>query len=299
MSASPTVANESRGAGIAWDWALAACGWVLLFAPTYLDLAREVWTDPHEAHGPFILAIAGGALYARRGALAAATACPSPVMGLMLLGLGLVFYVLGRSQEFLVLETAAQIPVLAGLILSLSGWAALKRLWFAPVFLLFSVVWPTWAIDTLTLPLKQAATHFTLEVLYALGYPVASSGVIIAVGPYQLLVADACSGLNTIISLLSVGVLYLYISRYDSPLRNAAVLVATPFIAFAANMLRVMVLTLITYHFGQAAGQGFLHDFTGVFLFGVALGGIFLFDGAIGLAQSLMRGLPQRRGVRA
>lgn len=285
VAAAPPHAAAASGG---WDFAIAGIGLLALYLPTYYDLASTTWTDPREAHGPFIIAIAIAAGVARwRGFMAARGS--APIAGGLSLTFGLLLYVLGRSQEFLVLETGSQLPVIAGVILLLKGWQGLRIYWFAVAFLFFSVVWPGWLIDRLTVPLKEGATDLTVSALGALGYPIESTGVIIQIGRYQLLVADACSGLNTMISLLSVGALFLYMIRRTSFLWNAAIILAMPFIAFFANVLRVMALTLITYHFGDEAGQSFLHDFTGIFLFGIAIGCVFLLDFAIEKGIALAR----------
>lgn len=286
-SDAPAPRAVTAGDG-AWDLAIAAIGLLALFVPTYYDLARTTWTDPHEAHGPFIIAIAVAAGVARWRAFLAARGS-APIVGGVTLLFGLLLYVLGRSQEFLALETGSQLPIIAGVILLLKGWQGLRVYWFAVAFLFFSIVWPGWLIDKLTIPLKQAATDLTVNTLTSFGYPIESTGVIIQIGRYQLLVADACSGLNTMISLLSVGILFLYMIRRTNFFWNAAIIIAMPFIAFFANVLRVMALTLITYHFGDRAGQSFLHDFTGIFLFAVALGCVFLLDVAIEMGVALFK----------
>jgi len=290
------VRAPSSPRGISPEIALICIGLALLFLPTYYELARGPWTDPHEAHGPFILAIAAGVAFARRKAFMEASGS-APIAGTLAIVTGVLWYVIGRSQEFLVLETAAQLPILAGAILCLKGWSGLRVMWFPVAFMIFTVVWPGWLIDRLTGPLKQGATAFTVSTLYGLNYPITSTGVTIMAGPYQLLVADACSGLNTIISLLSVGVLYLYMVRRGGIVRNLTIVLAMPLIAFAANVLRVLGLTLITYHFGDAAGQSFLHDFTGLFLFGVALMMVFLLDGALEKSRQLAGWIGRNRSA--
>ena len=279
-----------------WELALVGLGLLILFLPTYFNLARGPWTDPHEAHGPFILAIVIGAAFARWRAFLEARGS-APIAGASSILFGLLLYVLGRSQEFLVLETMSQLPIIAGAVLLLKGREGLRVLWFPIVFLAFTIVWPSWVIDKLTIPLKQAATDFTVDTLRHFGYPIDATGVIITVGRYQLLVADACSGLNTMISLLSVGVLYLYMLRRSNPFWIASILIALPFIAFAANVLRVLGLTLITYHFGERAGQSFLHDFTGLFLFGVALALVFMLDIMIERGVRIMHWLGKTKGA--
>lgn len=294
---SATVSPEkacSLALGEKLELLLLVAGLLALFLPTYIDLAKGPWTDPHESHGPFILAIAVGAAFARRNLFLSARGS-EVLLGIPLMLIGLLFYVLGRSQEFLVFETLAQLPVMAGAILCLKGRQGLRAFWFPLVFLIFTVAWPGWLIDALTLPLKQMATNFTVDMLFDLGYPISSTGVIITVGRYQLLVADACSGLNTIISLLSVGVLYLYMIRRSGVVWNLTILIAMPFIALIANILRVAALTLITYHFGQAAGESFIHDFTGLFLFGVALAGVFALDSGIEHGVKLMYWMRHKR----
>ena len=119
------------------------------------------------------------------------------------------------------------------------------------------------------------------QLLYAAGYPIARNGVMLTVGQYQLLVADACSGLNSMFSLSALGLLFMYVTARTSIFHNAIMLVSILPIAFAANIVRVLVLILITYHFGDAAGQGFLHGAAGILLLIVALSILFLLDGAL------------------
>jgi len=117
------------------------------------------------------------------------------------------------------------------------------------------------------------------SVLYAVGYPISRSGVILQIGQYQLLVADACAGLNTLFTLEALGLLYLNLVKHQSIARNIVLAICIVPISFVANVIRVIALTLITYHLGDEAGQGFLHDFAGMVLFMAALLLIILFDG--------------------
>jgi len=119
--------------------------------------------------------------------------------------------------------------------------------------------------------MKLAASWGAEHLMFALGYPAARAGVILQIGPYQLMVADACAGLNSIFTLEALGLLYMNLMNYKSTLRNVALAILIVPISFTANVIRVIVLTLITYHFGDAAGQGFLHGFAGMVLFLAAL----------------------------
>ena len=98
------------------------------------------------------------------------------------------------------------------------------------------------------------------------------------IGPYQLLVADACSGLNSIFTLEALGLFYMKLMSYQSKARNILLAVAIIPISFVSNVVRVICLILITYYYGDQVGQGFMHGFAGMLLFGVALILIFFFD---------------------
>ena len=104
----------------------------------------------------------------------------------------------------------------------------------------------------------------------------------LTIGTYQLLVADACSGLNSMFSLSAMGILYLYIMQHTSKLRIVLLLLSIWPVAFLANMLRVLILSLITYYLGDEAGQGFLHGFAGIMLFIAGLLFLMGLDGLLG-----------------
>jgi exosortase len=123
----------------------------------------------------------------------------------------------------------------------------------------------------LTVPLKAGVSYVVEVMMHALGYPIARSGVVLQVGQYQLLVADACAGLNSMFTLESLGLLYMNLMGYTSRLRNLLLAVLIIPISFCANVVRVVILVLVTFHFGDEAGQGFIHGFAGMLLFLVGL----------------------------
>ena len=169
----------------------------------------------------------------------------------------------------------------AALLITL-GVRAARAMWFALFFLLFMIPLPGFVVDAATGPLKQYISVIAEQVLYAAGYPIARNGVMLTIGQYQLLVADACSGLHSMFSLSAMGLLYLYLMQRTSTARNLIIMAAILPLAFAANIVRVMVLILVTYHLGDEAGQGFLHDFAGIMLFVIGLLFLFALDGVLG-----------------
>lgn len=261
---------------------LLIAGFALLYVPSYAELARTVWSTDEQGHGPIILAVSAWLFYNHRHALAALTPKPLLGPGFGLLALGLVAYVLGRSQSFLLLAVGSQLLVLTGLILLFLGREALRLVWFPLFFLLFMTPFPEALVATVTGPLKSAVSAVAANLLYAFGYPVSRVGVILNVGQYQLLVADACAGLNSMFTLEALGLLYMNLMQYTSVTRNVVLSVLVVPIAFGANIVRVMILVLVTYHFGDAAGQGFVHSFAGMVLFVVGLIFVLLTDYLLG-----------------
>ena len=260
-------------------------GLLVLYVPTYWTMAHGIWNTEEHAHGPIVLIVALFLVWQQRSIFQAEPQTPTLVesaIGWALLVAGLLTYALGRSQDILLFEVGSQIPVILGALLITLGTRAARALWFALFFLIFIVPLPGFIVDAATGPLKQYISVIAEQVLYAAGYPIARSGVMLTVGQYQLLVADACSGLHSMFSLSAMGLLYLYLMQRTSLARNLIIMAAILPIAFVANIIRVMVLILVTYHMGDEAGQGFLHGFAGIMLFIVGLLFLFLLDWVLG-----------------
>jgi exosortase B len=277
--------NLARGT-VGLQWLPVAAGLLALYVPTFYDFSTTLWQQDEGAHGPIILAVVAWLIWDRRQALMIAPARTAPLPGFALLVFGLLIYAVGRSQEISIFEVGSLVPVLAGALLAVRGWPGLCAFWFAILFIAYLVPMPGFLADALTGPLKQNVSAIAEQLLYAAGYPIARNGVVLTIGQYQLLVADACSGLNSMFSLSALGLLYLYLMRYQSWLHNGLVLASILPIAFCANIVRVMTLVLVTYHFGDAAGQGFAHSVAGMLLFIIALLGLLAFDALLRLAEN-------------
>ncbi len=282
-------AKPAQGGAVGLAWLPVIAGLLVLYVPTFYDLATTLWQQDDYAHGPIILAVIVWLIWQERKALLIAPARTAPVAGFSLLVFGVLLYAVGRSQDIIMFEIGALAPILAGVLLLARGWAGLRAVWFPLLFIAFLVPLPGFFVDALTMPLKQNVSVIAEELLYAAGYPIARNGVVLTIGQYQLLVADACSGLNTMFSLAALGLLYLHLMRYQSWLHNGLILASILPIAFCANIVRVMILVLVTYHFGDAAGQGFLHGSSGMLLFVIALLILFGFDALLRLAGGLFR----------
>jgi exosortase B len=259
-----------------------ALGLAALYIPTYIGLWNGIWNSEEQGHGPLILAVAAWIAWQERDSLVAGDVAPRGLLGWPLLFFGLLLYVVGRSQDILMFEVGSHIPVIAGALLVARGAKPVRALWFALFFIIFMIPLPGMIVDALTNPLKRHVSEIAEQLLYAVGYPIARSGVTLTIGPYQLLVADACSGMHSLYSLTALGLLYLYLMKHASLVRNAILAACIIPIAIGANIVRVIFLVLVTYHLGDEAGQGFLHGFAGMVLFIAALLLLFLIDSALG-----------------
>ena len=261
-------------------WIAALLGLAALYAPVYADLAHGAWHEEAHAHGPIVLAVFAWLVWRKRRALLVPTS-PAPFVGVSVLLTGLATYFVGRALSITPLEVASHIPVIAGAALMVRGRSGLKLLAFPIFFLVFLVPLPSFVLEAATTPLKEVVSMAVQGLLTLLGYDVQRAGVVLAVGGHELLVADACSGLNSIYSLFALALIYSQLVGPRTPARIAALLAAVVPIAIAANLVRVTALALISVHFGDAAAAGFLHGFAGLVLFACALLLLIQFDAMV------------------
>jgi exosortase B len=255
-------------------WIIIAAGLAAIYIPSFIGLFQGAWGTEKNAHGPIVMAVAFFFLYFRVRQMLSQDLferSPAPWTGGFLFGFGLLCYAAGRSQSVLLLEVGSIIFVLSGMVVAFFGLRTWSRMWFAFFFMLFMIPLPPSVVDVVTLPMKIGVSYATEHLLYWLDYPIARSGVILIIGQYQLLVADACAGLNSLFTLEALGLLYMNLVRHPSVVRNGVLAALIIPISFTANTLRIVFLALITYYFGDAAGQGFLHGFSGIVLFLSAL----------------------------
>ncbi|MEI2767515.1 MAG: exosortase B [Nitrosomonas sp.] len=267
---------------IASDWLPIAVGLLFLYVPTFYSLATGLWINEDQAHGPIILLLSLWLMIRQwPGMLKISDGKSITNTGWVVFLAGLLCYVIGRSQQILVFEISSFILILSAILLIKRGFVALKVMWFPLFFLLFMIPLPGSLVSFLTMPMKMAVSYVAEQILFLFDYPIARNGVILQIGQYQLLVADACAGLQTLLTLEALGLFYLNLVNHSSVYRNVILAILIVPISFSANVIRVIVLTLITYHFGDAAGQGFLHDFAGMVLFVSALILILSVDGIL------------------
>lgn len=277
---SPAMSRASGSPISRW----AAQNWLLLFGlasvlvPTMLYVAQASWSTEQGAHGPIVLAT-GIWLLLRQWSESRALARPAPPAPVFLLFVPLLAaYFFARVTQIIEIEGYIMYGLLVVALYSAIGLAAIQRLWFPLVYLLFVFPPPETLVAAITQPLKIGISKAAIEFLYMLGYPIAGAGVTIQIGQYQLLVAEACSGLNSLVSLSAIALFYIYIRHQANWRYSLLLFLAIIPVAIFANLIRVLILILLTYHAGEAAAQGFLHNFAGITMFSCALLTIFAVD---------------------
>lgn len=255
-------------------WVVAA----LAAVPTIIRLGEQVWSREFGAHGPIVLATGAWILWRRLPFMKAEAEKSYFALTVLVSIASLAIYVFGRAYDFISLETAGVYGFFLAVLYDRFGFRPLLRNWFPLLYLALLLPIPGWALDQFTAPLKLLVSWLSAAMVEPLGIPILREGVTMTVGPYQLLVEDACSGLNSLIGLIAITLFYIYLLR-DAGWRYSLFLVCliVP-VAIIANVLRIITLILLTYYFGDAVGQGFLHVTAGLFLFALALGLMFAID---------------------
>jgi exosortase len=262
--------------------------------PTILHLSKETWSTESGAQGPIVLATGGWLVWRQWGNLTSDAKSGRSAITIIILTAAVISYVFGRAFDFLTAEAAGLYLIgLAAAQAFFSGGSIIRN-WFPFAYLALAIPPPAWLLAQATSPLKHVVAAAAIGMLTPFGVPVAREGVTIFVAQYQLLVEDACSGMNSIVGLLAIGLFYVYVARKASLVYSILLAVFIVPFAIAANIIRIVTLVLITYSFGDSVGQGFLHFAAGIFVFIVALLLVFLADNVL---SQLFLGL--RRGLNA
>ncbi len=264
-----------------------------MYVPLYWIAAEGIWQTEEQGHGAIILAVLVWLFWTLRHEIDQLPDRPLPALGWPVFAGGLLIYVVGRVFDISILTFASQPLVVAGVLLLVKGLPALRVAWFPLIYFIFMIPLPGMLVDAITGSLKGLIANIVEALLYAVGYPIARSGVILSIGQYQLQVADACSGLHSMFSLSALGTLFMYMMGRKRKLHHAIMLASILPVAFVSNIIRVTTLVLITYYLGDEAGQGFLHGAAGMVLMLVALVFFFVFD------QVLDKLVPARRNTPA
>ena len=241
---------------------------VFLYREVLWGLGSDWNNNPDYSHGFLVPFLSAYFIWERWNALSDETPSPS-IWGIGLLSLGLFSLVVGLIGAELYVQRASLIVVLSGLVLLILGWKYLWLLSFPIGFLIFMIPLPAIVVNTIAFPLQLFAAQTATFCLFSLGIPVLREGNLIMLATTTLEVAEACSGLRSLLSLLALGTVYGYFSQDVMWKRWMLVLLSVP-IAIIANAFRVSGTGILAHYFGAEAAEGFYHTFEGWLVFVVA-----------------------------
>lgn len=279
---------------VSCDVLVYAIGMLGMYGFTVYDLLyngdNALWSKGEFSHGPIMLSVAMFLLVTRWREYDQPLHPTSrdALISWVLLAIGAMMFVVSRAFTIVHAEVASFIPVLMAMIVRVGGLALLNKLKFPVFFLIFMVPMPGFITDPISQFIKMKVTQVVTELLWMAGYPITHTGVVINIGQYQLLVADACAGMRTLFMLEAMGIFYINVVKHASWLRNITLATLIIPISFTANATRVIFLALLTYHFGDEVGQGFLHGFAGIVLFVAGLLFTIMLDGMLRTLAALI-----------
>lgn len=252
---------------------IGASAWLLsgafLYAPVLIKLARDWRTDATYSHGFLVLPIALFLVWRQRDRLRDALTRPSTA-GLAILAFGLALFIAGSLGAELFLTRISMIFVLAGTVVFAFGWNHLRLVSFPLGFLVFMIPLPAIVFDRIAVSLQLVASRLGEQLLQAADVPVLRDGNILTLARATLEVNDACSGIRSLIALLSMTMLAGYLFEPSAWRRAFVTTLAVP-LTVALNGVRIAITGMATSRFGPRAAQGLFHESMGWVVFVAAL----------------------------
>ena len=252
--------------------------WLLiavLYAPVFYDLYRQRWDSVDYTHAYFILPISLWLAWQKRKSIAGIMASPAGnrhSFGMPLLIIGILMFIFGWRQGYLFITTLSLIPVLCGAMVYLYGTAMVRLLAFPIFYLLLLVPPPLGVLDSITIPMRYGVSAAVAGLLKALHYPITRDGLLLSMGGHEIYMGAPCSGFRSLITMISLGLVYVYIIKGARAKKTALLASIVPF-ALLGNFVRVTGVCLVTYYFGAKVGEKF-HDVSGFVIFAVLIAGL-------------------------
>lgn len=257
-------------------------GWaVFIMVPTLISIGRQTWTTDSGAHGPLVFATGIWLLFHNGFGASRGLTRPDWRVIFAALALLLPLYTLGRAYDFLFVEAVAAYGIFLTWAYRQVGAPEMRRQLFPLFYLGFLIPLPGAVLAMITAPLQMLVSSAAATAMEVAGYPVGRHGVSLLIGPYLLLIEDACAGLNSLIGIIAVTLFYIYLVHKNSWRYGMMLVMIIIPVAILVNIIRVICLILLTYYKGDAVAQGFMHGTTGLVLFGAGLFLIFGIDALI------------------
>lgn len=244
----------------------------ILYSPVFYQLYLSRWEALDYTHAYFILPIALLIAWLKRKDIinilpGKGTARRAPTAsGCILFILSLLLFIFGWRWDYLFVQTFSLIPLLLGIILFLYNKQTLNILLFPILYLILLLPIPIGILDNITLPMRYGASVLSAKILTLMGYDIAREGLLINMGGHEIFMGAPCSGFRSLITMLSLGLVYIYFNQGKTS-KNITLFLSIFPLTLIGNLIRIITLCLITYYFGEEAGQGFFHNFSGMVVF--------------------------------
>jgi len=262
------VSGNSRLLPRALALAALSGAFCLLYRHIFVDLVRDWVDNPNYSHGFLILPIAAYFVWLRRAELKSVPARPSSI-GLLIVLVGLLMLMVGTIGVEQFLMRSSMIVVAAGTIVFLGGFSYLRVLALPIAFSFLMIPLPAIVFNEIAFPLQTLAARLGVGLLRFADVPVLREGNVIVLAHTSLEVAEACSGIRSLVSLLALAIVFGNLSALPATLQLLTALCSVP-IAIVANALRIAGTGIAAHHFGAAAAEGFFHAFSGWLVFMVS-----------------------------
>jgi len=246
----------------------------LLYWNTIYEMVMEWYIDPNYSHGFLIPFISGYLLWQKKENLGSVVINPTN-LGLIIVVIGLCVYLVGNVTGDPFTIRISILIVIAGTILFTCGIRLFKEVSFPFFYLIFMIPLPFILYDSLAFPLKLLVSKYSVGFLKLIGIPALREGNIIYLVNTTLHVADACSGIRSIISLLALSTVLASFTQRDLIKKMILVALAVP-IAVFVNCIRVIGTGILAIKYGEEVAEGFYHQFAGIGVFGIAMGMLIL-----------------------
>jgi len=242
---------------------------LLLFnIPVFRDLIADWLRDNNYSHGFLIIPISIFIFYRRRRELVF-PAKPCRV-GIILILAGCLGFIFGVAASEYFTSRFSLVLIFTGISLYYLGSANFRKVWFAFFFLIFMIPIPAIIYHSATLPMQLMATKITDHFLHVIGVPSIRQGNMIFLPEYTLEVAEACSGLRSLATLMALGALYAHLAM-PGRVRPTILFLATIPIAIVTNIIRLMFTAIGAYAISTSLAEDFLHELSGLLVFITAL----------------------------
>jgi exosortase len=247
----------------------------LLYAPVLKHLVADWWIDPDYGHGFFVPLFSGYVLWRQRKYWLSSELVKPSNFGFVVMSGSIALLLLGSLGAELFLSRSSLVFLLAGIISFLAGWPMLRAVSFPIGYLFFMIPLPEIMYNQITFPLQLLASRLATFCLELVRVPVLRDGNVLVLSNYSLEVVEACSGIRSLITLISLAVAYGYLAERRHWVRWLLAILMVP-IAIVSNAMRIMGAGVMAHQFGPAFAEGFLHEFSGWVIFLVAFALMFL-----------------------